>query len=278
LAQGASEQAASIEETSASAEEMSSMTRRNAENSRSAAEATSKVGQAVQDGNQRLNEMLGSMQGIHASSDKISKIIKVIDEIAFQTNILALNAAVEAARAGEAGLGFAVVADEVRNLAQRSAEAAKETAARISMSTEKSDQGVRISEKMATNLAAILEKTRQLDERIGEIAESSRVQNDGIHQLNNAVASMDKVTQENAALADQSASASEELRDQAAQVRAEVTGLLRMAHGDAAARQEAAIPLPARMAAPAADRGRGSRPATPAPLPVDAPALQPAVR
>src|SRR5215510_9838837 len=141
--------------------------------------------------NQSLDRMVEQMNEIGNSSNKIARIIKVIDEIAFQTNILALNAAVEAARAGEAGLGFAVVADEVRNLAQRCAGAARETAEKISASTEKSEQGVRISEKMATNLTAIVEKTRQLDERIAEIAQSSHEQSEGIGQLNSAVASMD---------------------------------------------------------------------------------------
>jgi methyl-accepting chemotaxis protein len=142
-----------------------------------------------------------------------------------------LNAAVEAARAGEAGLGFAVVADEVRNLAQRCAGAAKETADKISASTEKSEQGARISEKMAANLAAIVDKTRQLDERIGEIAQSSHEQSEGIGQLNSAVASMDKITQDNAALAEESSASAEELKSQAEQVRAAVAELMRMARG-----------------------------------------------
>jgi methyl-accepting chemotaxis protein/methyl-accepting chemotaxis protein-1 (serine sensor receptor) len=131
LAQGASEQAASLEETAASSAEITSMTRKNAENSQAAASVMAEVDQRVSEGNRTLVEMVESMQQITGSSDKISKIIKVIDEIAFQTNILALNAAVEAARAGEAGMGFAVVADEVRNLAQRSAQAAKDTAGLI---------------------------------------------------------------------------------------------------------------------------------------------------
>ncbi len=141
LAQGASEQAASLEETSASSEEITAMTRKNAENSATAATLMTDVDHRVTEGNQTLEEMMHSMQEITGSSDKISKIIKVIDEIAFQTNILALNAAVEAARAGEAGMGFAVVADEVRSLAQRSAQAAKDTAALIEESITKSNEG-----------------------------------------------------------------------------------------------------------------------------------------
>jgi methyl-accepting chemotaxis protein len=232
IAEGASEQASSLEQTSSSLREMADMTQRNSENAQNAKGLANSARETADIGAAEMVQMKAAMSAIKESSVEISKIIKTIDDIAFQTNILALNAAVEAARAGEAGLGFAVVAEEVRNLAQRSAEAAKETAARISTSKEKSEQGVLISEKMATNLAAILEKTRQLDERIAEIAESSRQQNEGIAQVNNAVASMDKVTQENAALADQSASASEELKAQAEQVRIEVAGLMRMAHGD----------------------------------------------
>ncbi len=141
LAQGTSEQAASLEETSASAAEVTSMTQRNEENSRSAADLTTHTTELVHSANVHLEQMVGSMQEITASSDQIAKIIKVIDEIAFQTNILALNAAVEAARAVEAGMGFAVVADEVRNLAQRSAQAAKDTASLIEDSIAKSHDG-----------------------------------------------------------------------------------------------------------------------------------------
>jgi methyl-accepting chemotaxis protein/methyl-accepting chemotaxis protein-1 (serine sensor receptor) len=215
LAQGASEQAASIEETSASAEEMSSMTRRNAESARSAAETTSQVSQAVQNGNQRLSEMLGSMQGIHASSDKISKIIKVIDEIAFQTNILALNAAVEAARAGEAGMGFAVVADEVRNLAQRSAQAAKDTAPLIEESIQNSSDGGQKLKQVTEVMAIITSHASQVATLVEEVRQGSGEQARGIEQMAKAISQMDQVTQTTAANAEEGASASEELSAQA---------------------------------------------------------------
>jgi methyl-accepting chemotaxis protein len=229
MAEGATQQAASLQETSSSLHEMASMTQRNSENAQNAKSLANQARQTADAGATEMEQMKSAMSAIKDSSVDISKIIKTIDEIAFQTTILALNAAVEAARAGEAGLGFAVVADEVRNLAQRCAGAARETAEKISASTEKSEQGVRISEKMATNLAAIVEKTRQLDERIGEIAQSSHEQSEGIGQLNSAVANMDKITQDNAALSQQSASASEELREQAESVREAVGELMRMA-------------------------------------------------
>ena len=235
MATGATQQASSLEETSSSLHEMASMTQRNSENAQNAKLLANQTRQTADAGAADMEQMKAAMGAIKGSGVEISKIIKTIDEIAFQTNILALNAAVEAARAGEAGLGFAVVADEVRNLAQRCAGAARETAEKISASTEKSEQGVRISEKMAVNLSAIVEKTRQLDERIAEIAQSSHEQSEGISQLNSAVASMDKITQDNAALAQQSAAASEELKAQAEQVRVAVADLLRMARdgGDA---------------------------------------------
>jgi methyl-accepting chemotaxis protein len=256
MAEGATQQAASLEETSSSLHEMASMTTRNSENAQNAKGLANDARQTADAGAADMVEMKAAMSAIKGASVEISKIIKTIDEIAFQTNILALNAAVEAARAGEAGLGFAVVAEEVRSLAQRCAGAAKETADKISASTEKSEQGVRISEKMAANLAAIVEKTRQLDERIGEIAQSSHEQSEGIGQLNTAVASMDKITQGNAALAQQSAAASEELKAQAEEVRLAVAELLRMARGGEESLVESRRVAPTHTAQPATSRRR----------------------
>jgi methyl-accepting chemotaxis protein len=232
LAEGASEQAASLEETSASLEEMASMTRRNAENAQSAKDLATQTRAAADAGAVDMQEMNEAMGAIKSSSDNIAKIIKTIDEIAFQTNILALNAAVEAARAGEAGMGFAVVADEVRNLAQRSAEAAKETAAKIEDSIQKSGVGVELSAKVASRLEEIVTKARQVDELVAEIATASREQSQGIEQVNTAVTQMDKVTQGNAAAAEESASASEELSAQARTLKDAVGDLLALVNGE----------------------------------------------
>ena len=231
LAEGSSEQAASIEETSASLEEMSSMTKRNAENAQKANDLARDARTAAERGSGEMQAMAEAMQSIANSSDDIAKIIKTIDEIAFQTNILALNAAVEAARAGEAGMGFAVVADEVRNLAQRSAQAAKETAAKIESATNNSAQGVLISDKVAEVLTEIVTKVRQVADLVEEVSGASREQTQGITQVNIAISQMDKVTQSNAANAEESAAAAEELNAQAAAMRESVGKLLQLIDG-----------------------------------------------
>ena len=231
LAEGASEQAASLEETGASLEEMSSMTKRNAETANKVKELGNQARVAGDAGVRDMTEMTSAMSAIKASSDDIAKIIKTIDEIAFQTNILALNAAVEAARAGEAGMGFAVVADEVRSLAQRCAQAAKETATKIEDSVQKSAHGVQISGKVAKSLEEIVTKARQVDELAGEVATASQEQSQGIAQVNTAVTQMDKVTQSNAANAEESASAAEELNAQADALKEAVSELLQLVDG-----------------------------------------------
>jgi methyl-accepting chemotaxis protein len=228
LAEGASEQAASLEETSASLEEMSSMTKRNADNAQQAKDLSGQTRSAADTGAADMEQMKTSMAAIKSSSDDVAKIVKNIDEIAFQTNILALNAAVEAARAGEAGAGFAVVADEVRNLAQRSATAARETANKIEDAINKTTQGVQVSAKVAESLQQIITKARTVDDLVGEIAVACREQAQGISQVNTAVSQMDKVTQSNAASAEESASASEELNAQAAVQTEAVTQLLNL--------------------------------------------------
>jgi methyl-accepting chemotaxis protein len=180
LADGASEQAASLEETSASLEEIASMTKRNGDNAQRAKELARETRTAADTGTTEVTAMNGAMDAIKASSDGIAKIIKTIDEIAFQTNILALNAAVEAARAGEAGAGVAVVAEDVRALAQRSAVAARETAGRIDDSVTKSRHGALVCGKVAGHLHNIATKARQVDELVAEIAQASQQQTQGI--------------------------------------------------------------------------------------------------
>jgi len=231
LAEGAGEQAASIEETSSSLEELSSMTKRNADNSQKANELSKQTRAAADKGVTDMQAMNTAMAAIKASSDDIAKIIKTIDEIAFQTNILALNAAVEAARAGEAGMGFAVVADEVRNLAQRSAQAAKETAAKIEGAISKTGQGVALSSKVSEALNDIVVKARQVDELAAEVAGASREQTQGISQINTAVGQMDKVTQSNAANAEESAAAAQELNAQSVVMKKAVNELMLLVEG-----------------------------------------------
>ena len=234
LAQGVSEQASSLEVTSASLEQMAVITQQNAENARKVktlgAQARVAGDTAVAD----IHAMDAAMAAIKASSGDIAKIIKTIDEIAFQTNILALNAAVEAARAGAAGAGFAVVADEVRNLAQRCAQAAKETAGKIQDAVEKSARGAEISAKVARSLEDIVAKARQVDEMAGGVAAASQEQSQGIVQVNAAVVRMEKVTQDNAASAEHSSRAAEQMTAQAAQMKDAVAELLRLVDGEEA--------------------------------------------
>lgn len=231
MADGASQQAASLEETGATLEEMSTMTQKNAENAQKANDLAKEARTAADKGSLDMQAMTQAMNDIKTSSDAIAKIIKTIDEIAFQTNILALNAAVEAARAGEAGMGFAVVAEEVRNLAQRSAEAARETAAKIEGSIGKTTQGVDISGKVATALTEIVTKVRQVDELVAEVASASKEQSLGISQVNTAVGQMDKVVQGSAANAEESAAAAQEFNSLARRLKSAVAELLQLVGG-----------------------------------------------
>src|SRR5574340_528721 len=219
LSDGASKQAASLEETSASSEEINSMSRSNAQSSNAAAGNMVEAAQRVNEANRNLEQMMSSMSEMNASSQKISKIIKVIDEIAFQTNILALNAAVEAARAGEAGMGFAVVADEVRNLAQRCAQAAKDTAGLIEESIARSGEGSSRLGEVTEAIVAITGSSEQVKTLVDEVNLGSQEQARGIDQVAKAVSQMEQVTQKTAANAEESASAGEELSAQSAALR-----------------------------------------------------------
>ena len=244
LAESASQQAASLEETSASLEEIAAMTKRNAESASSGARLGSQTQQAAAAGMAQLSELshalntikaaTGEMQtAVHdmqSSSQQVAKIIKTIDEIAFQTNLLALNAAVEAARAGEAGMGFAVVADEVRALAQRSAIAARETADKIETSVKRSEFGATASTKVVKSLSeveataqtiqqvfsGIVDQIKSLDQVVSQIAAASQEQTAGLNEVNMAVSQLDKVTQSNAAGAEENASSSSVMNSEAA--------------------------------------------------------------
>ncbi len=231
LAQGAAEQAASIQAIADSTRDITSLTQRNAKHSEQVATLMKETGQTVADVNRLLAEMLDSMRKITNSSDSIGKIIRVIDEIAFQTNILALNAAVEAARAGEAGMGFAVVADEVRNLAQRSAQAAKDTTDLISDSISNSKEGGAKLGHLATSIVTITGHAEQVRTVVDEIHGATREQAQGMRQISDSMSQMDEVTQKNASTAEESASSSEELNAQAETLLGIVSQLRQLVYG-----------------------------------------------
>lgn len=225
LAEGSSEQAASLEETSSTLEEMASMTKLNADNTAQAAQLADDNSKRAESGGEAMMRMTQEIGEIKQSSDETAKIIKTIDEISFQTNLLALNAAVEAARAGDAGRGFAVVAEEVRNLAQRAADAAKNTSALIELSQQRAEVGVSVANEAQEILTEINSSTIKVGALLQEIASASVEQARGAEQLNTAVTQMDQITQSNAASAEETASASEQLSAQAQEVNVSVERL-----------------------------------------------------
>jgi methyl-accepting chemotaxis protein len=207
LSEAASEQAASLEETSSSLEEMAARTQNNAENTDRASELMTHSNAVASKANASMSELNRSMKEIAGASEQTQKIVKSIDEIAFQTNLLALNAAVEAARAGEAGAGFAVVANEVRNLAMRAAEAAKNTASLMGEIVQKVQKGEQLVDRTAKDFEVVADSSNKVMQLMGEVSAASLEQSQGIDQINKAVAEMNRVTQQNAASAEELASA-----------------------------------------------------------------------
>ena len=232
LADGASKQAAGLQETSASIEEMASMTKQNADNANQANVLMGETSRIVDQANQSMTELNASMKEISIASEQTAKIIKTIDEIAFQTNLLALNAAVEAARAGEAGAGFAVVADEVRNLAMRAAEAAKNTASLLEGTVKKVKSGSDMVSRTNEDFGKVAAGAKKVGALVGEIAAASREQAQGIEQINIAMAEMDRVVQQNASNAEESAKASEGMNVQAEQMKKFVDHLVALVGGN----------------------------------------------
>ena len=222
LSQGATEQASSVEELTASVEEIAAQTRQNAVNAETAKEMSSSAQKYAEKGNAQMTAMVKAMDGINDSSSNISKIIKVIDDIAFQTNILALNAAVEAARAGQHGKGFAVVAEEVRNLAARSANAAKETTSMIEGSIKEVEGGTKLANETAEALNMIVEGVSKAAALVGEIAVASNEQALGVEQINQGIMQISDVVQTTSATAEETAAASEELSGQAELLKSQV--------------------------------------------------------
>ncbi|WP_238921033.1 methyl-accepting chemotaxis protein [Achromobacter xylosoxidans] len=249
------QQAASLEETAASMEELASTVKQNADNARQANQLAASASDVAERGGSAVAEVVNTMQGISASSRKISEIVSVIDGIAFQTNILALNAAVEAARAGEQGKGFAVVAGEVRSLAQRSAQAAKEIKGLIEDSVSKVGAGSQQVERAGATMQEIVASVKRVTDIMGEISAASEEQSSGIDQVNRAVSQMDEVTQQNAALVEEAAAAAGSLQEQAQRL-AEAVAVFKINAGDVIevpARQLAQHRSAPRVAAPQAE-------------------------
>jgi methyl-accepting chemotaxis protein len=262
------EQASSLEETASSMEELTSTVKQNADNARQANQFAVSASEVAEKGGAVMAEVVDTMGAINESARKIVDIIAVIDGIAFQTNILALNAAVEAARAGEQGRGFAVVASEVRSLAQRSAAAAKEIKALIDNSVDKADAGSRLVDQAGTTMRDVVESIRRVADIMGEISAASQEQTDGIGQVQLAISQMDQATQQNAALVEEAAAASESLREQAAKL-SHTVSVFRL--GGA---HEWSAPAPAvqpRQAAPAIAPPVRKKPAAPAKAPAAPP-------
>lgn len=252
LANGATAQAAALEETSATLEEISSLTRRNADSATSAQGVAAETLKAAETGVLGVTELSQAMAQIKTSGDQTAKIVATVDEIAFQTNILALNAAVEAARAGDAGMGFGVVADEVRALAHRCAAAAKEISENITDSVRKTGNGVTLCQRVEANLGEIVAKARRMDGLAAELAAAAKEESLGVNQINQAVVDMDRVTQANAAAAEETAASSEELAAQANDLNRAVEGLFALVGGTTAAPSRASLPTAAPASAPAA--------------------------
>ncbi|MDR2142427.1 MAG: methyl-accepting chemotaxis protein [Deltaproteobacteria bacterium] len=231
VSEGNSRNASALGQTSASLEELSSMTKSNSDNAFETQKLISKASDSVKNSETSLTQVLEAMNQIAVSGNEIGKIIKTIDEIAFQTNLLALNAAVEAARAGEAGAGFAVVADEVRNLAIRSADAAKSTAELIAKTITNIDSGNNLVKMTSNVFVELVEDVNKVSSLVGEVAEASKEQTIGLSQINSALTEMDQVSQTNATISEETASASSNLASEADHLNAQVRNLIHLVHG-----------------------------------------------
>jgi len=275
LSQRTEEQASALQQTAASMEELGSTVVHNANNARQANELATGASQVAQRGGEVVGQVVETMRGITSSSRKIADIIGVIDGIAFQTNILALNAAVEAARAGEQGRGFAVVAGEVRNLAQRSADAAKEIKTLITASVEQVERGTGLVDQAGSTMQEVVDAIGRVSSIMGEIDSASTQQSAGVQQVSEAVGQMDQATQQNAALVEESAAAADSLRQQAQQL-VQAVAVFNVSSGfGGASSSPAPASVPAAKSAAPVTHWADSAPAAPKPAPVPKPAATP---